>query len=265
MFFKYGLFLTTLIPGLAFGAGATLNFTSLQAMAPNTPYVGVGQVTREMRSTGKDPVTFIEFELNDKPRRLWDDDGFATLFLYQRALVSRAISDGGKKKNKADSITGESVLPKPTEPLVESINRLHAYYKKLKEEDVRVKEDPEIAELYDDLIKRIGGVASYMKSSKFKQVKDVKESGLEALIADLESNHSYNVETDEDEMINDSIGSLIGDGIPRHIGDPIYARCFDEIALNWMAATKGFSGKGGNGGSGGGDVYMETQGVDTGR
>lgn len=276
MFLRYGFIVASLaFPLVGHSAGSNFKIKSLVEQAPNTPYVGVGQITREQRFTGEGPVTFIDYELNGVPRRLWDDDGFATLFIYQRSLVSRAIDNNFQQGRYAsdhlqpgidtDNFSHLSPLPKPISPLIKSIERLESYYKKLKDEDVRVKTDPELKQTYDALIKRISDVSTYMKSSKFQSVKDIKESGLESLLSDLESNHAYNVETDKDEMVNDSIGNLIGQGIPQNFGDPVYARCFDEVELTWITAAKKFSASSKGGGAGSdADTHMELKDVDTG-
>jgi hypothetical protein len=238
----FGVF-AALLPITAFGLGASIEVQNIQMMPKGANYLGIDQKTREARKVKSDTV-FLEYKINGESRRLWDDDGLAVLFLYHRDISAKVYNGDLKEDSK---------LPMPKQPLIDSLERLHAEYLAL----VKYYEDKSgdgsdfSAETTRamELANRARKVKEYVASNRFKEVSDLRTSGFEALVNDAESNHTYMAEIGGDKNKRNRLSFFLAKGIPNEIGERMAAKCKDSIAMDWKKATKNFSAKGKKAGS----------------
>ncbi len=224
--------LTAFAPLSGFAGGAALEFSSIQVQTAGTPYTGLGQMTREIRHTDEE-ASFIEYTLDGMRRRLWDDDGLGILFLYQRN-ISAKVYDG--------EFDLDSKLPMPKEPLIYGLDKLLAEYKSMKKDYEKKSGDQaeKAKKKIDSLLTKIQSVRKYVASDRFRQVSDLQASGLEDLVNDLDSNHTYAVEVGNDKVKRGKLSDLIAKGVAEKIGDDSAGRCRDSIAIDWKLATSKF-------------------------
>ena len=225
-------FLLALFPSISFGLGTQLEFSQLQVQLNGTPYTGLGQKTRELRRLDEE-LTFIEYTLGGKPRRLWDDDGLGVLFLYQRDISGRYFDN---------EIELNSKLPMPKEPLVYALDKLIAEYKAM-EAEYKLKKGAggeKALQKVTKILEKIQKVKNYVASDRFREVSDIQASGLEDLVNDLDSNHTYAVEVGEDQVKRNKLSELIAVGVPATIGEEDAMRCRDTIRIDWKKATAKF-------------------------
>ncbi len=199
-----------------FGMGASLKIKSLKFKPQGEFYTGLGQRTKEARYTSSDHI-FLEYDINGEPRRLWDDDGFATLYLYHRQLASQSLD--------SRKFSYRSPLPQPIGPLLKALDMLEKAY-------------VDAGEVGKSVLPKIREVKEKFQS--VKTVGDLRASGLEKLLGELDSNHNHMVEVGEDKNVRKLTRELIAVGSPRYIGDSVVARCRDSIEMDWSAVTKDF-------------------------
>ncbi len=224
-----------LAPQYAFALGASIEVNKVQRKSAGEPYVGIGQRTRELRRVDSE-VTFIEYQLNGESRRLWDDDGLGTLFLYQRSITS---------KYHNQELKLNSPLPMPKAPLVTALAKLEAEYEKLMKHWEEQKNEEGLMQAKKNL-ERIRKVKTYVASNRFREVSDLENSGLESLINDLDSNHTYQLEVGDDKTKRNKLSHFLAQGSPATLSDGTAARCRDTIQMNWKAVTASYNGESGN-------------------
>lgn len=231
-FFFFSLLITIFSPLSSFGAGSALEFSSIQIQTAGTPYTGLGQMTRELRHTDEE-ASFIEYTLDGKKRRLWDDDGLGILFLYHRNIAAKVFDK---------EMTVDSKLPMPKEPLLYGLDKLATEFESMKKDYAQKsgKEAEKLKEKIENVLKKIQAVKKYVASDRFRQVSDLQASGLEDLINDLDSNHTYAVEVGNDQVKRGKLSDLIAKGVVEKIGDEFAGRCRDTITIDWKQATAKF-------------------------
>ncbi len=206
----------------AFALGAKVQVSNLSFRGAGSPHVRLGQMTREMATLPADSI-LVNYKINGADRVMVDDDGLATLYIYHRTLTGARFND---------DITPDSPLPQPLTPLTRSLTLLKSVY-----EGVKAQDPARIS----DIIARIDKVKKMLASAT--KVSDLQTSGLESLINDLMSNHTYTVELGNDKSVRKTLDQLIGQGAPVSLTDQMAARCRDTIDMKWKSATNDFGGK----------------------
>ena len=151
--------------------------------------------------------------MNGQPRLLEDDDGFATLLLYHRAIANEVTN---RNLNTNDP------LPQPIDSLLDALMRLEKTY-----------DEATFFPNYDTIAQRIARVRrSFVRAER---IRDLADSGLESLINDLLSNHQHNTSNGV-EVFRDNANNLLARGSAQSLTDNINARCRDTVSLNWRQA-----------------------------
>lgn len=220
---SFTILVVLLSSSISFALGAQMELKSLEFKAQGTDCPSMAAV--ESRPCIIDNIK-MSYTLGGEARVLWDDDGFATLFLYHRAMAGR-VYDG--------ELQVTSPLTQPLTPLFKALDMLEKTYQQFGSEQAHI-------------VAQIQAVKSAARN--MKTIQDLKDSGLEALINDLLSNHTHVVERPDGSTIRKPTGELIAVGVSSGITDGLATRCRDMINLNWSDAVKNFSsaaGKGSNG------------------
>ena len=106
----------------AFGLGERIDFKGIEFLPSGEEYTGLNQRSRERRFTRKDNI-ILRYTLRDgKIRKIWDDDGLATLFVYHRDIASK-VADG--------EMTLDSPLIQKDDALRKSFELLERIYEEL--------------------------------------------------------------------------------------------------------------------------------------
>lgn len=210
-----------------FASGSSIEIKSFEHIPGGTPYVKVGQVDRMGHSTPADKNhIFINYELNGEQRRLLDDDGLATLYIYHRSLASRIFNQQIRMTDNA---------PGPLEHLSRSFDMLSATYERYANNsavsaDIRMK--------LREAIQRIPQVKAAVLRSK--TVQDLSNSGLESLINDTVTIHAYDIES-PGQSRNIRLTEAIGVGVPTTFSSTMAGRCRDQFTMNWSEASSGLA------------------------
>src|SRR3990167_9193968 len=192
------LMLAFLAPALV--QSAEIEITNLAFKPNDSAYKGIDQKSSEQRATEGTHI-FLEFRRDGKNRRLWDDDGLASLFLYHRAHTLAV---------QKRELSPDSPLPGPHFALTEALDLLKAAYAKAGAAAAHPGESIQI----DFTLEKIESIRKYIDEGKLTKVRGLADSGLESLINGLAGNHNYNVEVGGDRSVRVLLNQAIAVNLP---------------------------------------------------
>ena len=193
--------------------------------------VNISAITHSNQATTNDQTysasggtTIINYAIGDRPRQLTDDEGLATLFLVHRNAVQRVLSGDW---------TTDLPLEKPYTAIFKSLVMLENTYRQAAQASG--------SSAHTAMADRIRAVADNLRSKDPIKVIDLQDSGLESLINDSLSTHSYHVDRGSEPATRGRLDELFLVDIPPSFSATMAPRCRDNPVLNWRSAVRGFT------------------------
>lgn len=219
------LLVLAFLPDDSVAAGRAFSIDSIEYLPPNTQYRRLGQETREANYTESEQI-FINYTSRGQQRRLRDDDGLATLFIYHRNIAGRVYN---RELKLSDPI------PQPTANLNRALDMLKKTYEKY-------ADNPGLsAEIRNQLRAAAARIPDVKRAlSRASTIEDLERSGLQSLINDTLQIHAYDVESPigSDNLL---LTEVMGRGAPATLTSANATRCRDSIALNWSSVSGSLS------------------------
>ncbi len=169
-------------------------------------------------------TTYINYSIQGSPRKLTDDDGLATLFLIHRNAVQKVF---------LNEWTTDYPLEKPYTAIFKSLEMLENTYRNAAE----ATGDKQHTIAAD----RVRAIADKLRAKDPIKLIDLQSSGLESLINDSLSTHSYHVERLGKPSVRGRLDELLLVDIPPSFSANMAPRCRDNPTLNWRSAVRDFT------------------------